>query len=435
MRAGIGAAVIACALACVWTATAVAAPAAPAKCVVTKKHKCPATKPKSKPKPKGSGGSTGTTTTTTAPPPGCGLLTEPYLVGEGLPTKGYSLPATGTVRVLLLFVDFPDDPGGVTTQSIADTFTSNVTQFYAENSYGMLNVQLTATQNWVRMPKPSSAYPDPTRGGLVADSLSYLRDAVAAADASVDFSKYDATLVVPPANSAITRAEANLNPSASAPTADGARISYYAPLSSQIEQYPGHAWSLVVHELGHLLSLPDLYDTSPAAYATVAEQVWVGSWDPMSDDWDGHDFSFWTRYKLGWIAQSEFGCLTATGTIESTVSPIESPGGTKALVVDLGAGGDLVAEVRAATGFDRYLCHTGVLISTIDQFGVSGRGPMVVQQAASSPTDNASLQSCGFLSNALYGAGQTYTDAAHGITIQVESANADGSYTIRATLP
>ncbi len=436
MRAGIGVAVV-CAVACAWAGSAVASPAstdAPAKCVVTKKHHCPAKpKPKPKPKPKKTGGSGGGTTTKSTGPPPCGVWNQQYLVGEGLAAKGTSLSPTGTLRVLLLFVDFPDDPGTVSTQSVADTFASKVTQFYAANSYGKLNVQLTPTPNWSRMPMPSSAYTDTAKGGLVNDPVSYMHDAIAASDATVDFSKYDATLVVVPPNSAITRSEAGLYPTAWGLVADGAHVSFFAPLSSQIEQYPTYAWTVAVHELGHLLSLPDLYDVS--SLDPNAEQTIAGGWDMMADSWEGHEFAAWDRYKLGWLYASQLGCLSGHGTMEQTVTPVETSGGVKALVVDLGSSYDIVAEVRGAIDFDQSLCHPGVLITRVWQLGVTGAlppfSPLAVQPAA--PTDPGSVQSCGYLNNAAFGAGQTYTDAADGVTIQIESANPDGSYTIRAT--
>lgn len=435
-----------CACACA-AIGAPAAAAAPAKCTATKAHRCPAKKrlakkPAARKAKKPAVKKPAKKKPPVPPAPAapvdepCMLATQPDLVGEGALTPGASLPSTGTLHVLVLFVDFPDDQATVSTQSVASTFVPQVEQYYAETSYGRLTVQMTIAPNWVRMANPSTAYPDGTEGGSVADPGAYMRDVVAAADPTTDFAPYDATIVVVPPNSAITRSEASLYPVGSSygPVADGVRINFFAPLSSEVEQDPTVAWTIVAHELGHLLGLPDLYDTS--TLDPVGEQTFVGSWDPMAYNWSGHEFLAWDRYKLGWLPKNDLACLAAHGSLEATIAPVEPwTDTTKALVVDLGDGRDVVAEARTHFGFDQALCNTGVLMYTVDQLGVSGEGPIVLGQEASSPTDDDTIWNCGFLTDAPFGAGQTYTDAASGVTIQVESANADGTYTLRATWP
>jgi hypothetical protein len=163
MRLGVIAVVAACACAGL---IAPAAHATPTKrCAKTKTHRCPVAKAKTKPK----------TRAKPRPPvaaPTCGLVQQGNSLGEGrlLDASNY-LHATGTLHVLFLFVDFPDAAGAGPTEPIAETLGDNLHEFYADASYGRLNVQWAATPTWFRMPEPSTAFPDAAWGGSVALSL------------------------------------------------------------------------------------------------------------------------------------------------------------------------------------------------------------------------------------------------------------------------
>ncbi|MBR5426932.1 MAG: M6 family metalloprotease domain-containing protein [Clostridia bacterium] len=93
------------------------------------------------------------------------------------------------------------------------------------------------------------------------------------------------------------------------PTPDGTAVSAYIAIAEYIKAGEKEPISVLAHELGHYLGLPDLYDTTYSAsvgwgkYAVGYVSVMAdGSW---GDDPDGgyvpYSFDVWSRYALGWI--------------------------------------------------------------------------------------------------------------------------------------
>ncbi|MCZ9338802.1 peptidase M6, partial [Streptomyces sp. TRM76130] len=64
------------------------------------------------------------------------------------------------------------------------------TRFFRRASYGRFSLRPHPLRHWIRMPRPSTAYAI-QRDWSAGRRAAYLRDALTAADASVDFSRYD----------------------------------------------------------------------------------------------------------------------------------------------------------------------------------------------------------------------------------------------------
>ena len=114
------------------------------------------------------------------------------------PAAGFSLGATdntrlkstGEIKMLFLFVDFPDAPANEDAQQLYQSLVPFSQGWFDEVSYGKLRLTVTPVFRWFRMPKVSTTYS--FARGLTFDlHKQYIGDAVAAADASIDFSQYD----------------------------------------------------------------------------------------------------------------------------------------------------------------------------------------------------------------------------------------------------
>lgn len=131
--------------------------------------------------------------------------------------------------------------------------------------------------------------------------------------------------------------------------------------------------SVMAHELGHVLGLPDLYDTSLGSQPE--ERIWiVGCWALMSaGGWGCGDgaartvvnrpphMGAWEKMELGWVETVEVGSgINQLFHLE----PVRLGG--KVLRVPLSAREWLLVEYRDRGGFDRDLPLPGILVYHVD---------------------------------------------------------------------
>ena len=110
----------------------------------------------------------------------------------------------GTVKAVVLFVDFPDRPASAVTQvSPIDyrqpqpywEFLKASVPWFSTASYGRFNLEVTPIYKWYRMPRNSTQWRmdyrsnDPARRLSAEGQGEFTAAAVAAADADVDFSE------------------------------------------------------------------------------------------------------------------------------------------------------------------------------------------------------------------------------------------------------
>jgi M6 family metalloprotease-like protein len=327
--------------------------------------------------------------------PGCTFLPRALRTpGEGRVDLRRALPAAGPLRVAMLFVV----PRGTTAaESPAALYASLAPQaerWFAAASHGRAQLQITPIARWL-----------PVAGTDVSDALD------AAAAASVDLSGFDAVAAVLPSETQLGASHAEVVPYgrvhfgvvlAPHPTAESAR----APA----------LWTVLVHELGHVVGLPDLYVSAGQG----AESLYAGPWDPMSVPL-GQSMLAWHSWQLGWLDPANLGCIFS-GSREETLAPATVAGGLKALIAPLGSGSALVVEARRRTGLDAGLCDEGVLVYVVQTDAVPKAAP--VRVVAPEGADGA----CGPLSRAALHAGGSLRTA--GVRVEVLAEDGDG-YRVR----
>lgn len=334
----------------------------------------------------------------------------PFL-SEGPITADGSLPPRGQVDAAMIFVDFADAPAAESIGAIAPLYTAYL-DWFREVSYGRFSVVVTPVPQWFRMPRPAHSY-----GSLYGSpSLDqYVADAIAASDATVDYSRYQSVWIVPSLNS---RQVANTGysrfPGRGVPV-DGTEMRF-AMISSALFRDRGFFPSVVAnHEFLHTMGLADLYggDSSP-----------LGRWDPMyGDPTTGPSTRHvlaWHKWLLGWLDADQLTCLTEAGQLEETVSPIETAGGKKLVIMPTDPSTAYALEVRAKVGYDRDICKEGVLLYTIDSQVNNGLGPIRAKSAGGACSPDATP----------FGVGGLYEDA----QVKVEVLATDGrAYRVRIT--
>jgi len=152
--------------------------------------------------------------------------------------------------------------------------------------------------------------------------------------------------------------DANMSQAGSQPLmADGVRIFGYSMVSehSQVGTF--------VHEFGHDLGLPDLYDIDGSSYG-------IGRWGVMSSgSWNGGGaspahFCAWSKVKLGWVSPVE----VMNPRSNMTISQVETGGKVYKLPIGDPLTSDeyFLLENRQQVGYDQKLPGSGLLIWHVD---------------------------------------------------------------------
>lgn len=301
--------------------------------------------------------------------PGCSYKPQAMLTpGEGRPDPSRALAASGTLRVAMLFaapdgIQPKESPSDLVAQLAAPT-----QRWFEAASYGRARLQITPLPTWL-----------PANGTDVSA-------AVAAVGSQLDLSRFDAVAVVLPEETRGFASHAEIVPLG--PVRYGVVL---APHPTATAERAPELWTVLAHELGHVLGLPDLYVTA----GNGAESIYVGPWDPMSRPL-GQNLLAWHAWSLGWLDASNVACIY-TGTREAALTPLETTGGLKALLLPNGAQSVTVIEARKKTGLDAGLCAEGILVYTIQIDAVPKAIPVRVLGkntggGACGPLSNAPLQ-------------------------------------------
>ena len=317
--------------------------------------------------------------------------------GIGFPVKSYVPSLEGTLRVALLFVDFPDAHAEHTTQAEAALGDLDGAEAYLEAmSYGKLDVEFVPHHKWLRAPNPTKHYT------IKLDEISPTinQEAVTLADPEVDFSGFGAVVIVLPSSRFFAGHAAGIT------SADSSSMGT-ATINTRIKSGPGelHSWSTVlIHELIHVLGLPDLYDygvfgrrggggaepelpTGHDWHAIRIGLMGLSARYPASAPIDARSYSAmlgWGRWQLGWLSAPEVQCITAP---EATIrlAALSHPASGVAMAA-LPASHDaiIVMESRRESSYDPVWPHDAdaglaeerVLVYTVNPTLGGGRRPI-----------------------------------------------------------
>lgn len=354
---------------------------------------------------------------------------------EGPTDYSFLIRPAGAVRAVMLLVDFPDAPQTETPSSIFDLLVPPARDWLKEVSYGRMSLEVTPVAKWFRMSRPSADYGFSKQIPSLTfeQHRDYIAEAVRLAGADVDFRKFQIVLVVASKGSQIPVSPTFHARVGEGIAVNGSEVRHAITFGADIRAaLPDHARNVFVHEMGHLMGLPDLYD-----YEGSRKLQWkyVGAWDDMSSILLGAHYLAYHKLKLGWLSRRQVRCMTMPGVMEATLTPLETPGGRKAMMVRTSPSHAYVIEIRKPFGADRPLCDTGMLLYSVDAAVSAGRGVVKVLPAEDG-NDPATIERCALLYNATYdlrpGKPHSYSSPANGISIQLKSRHGD-AYRVRVT--
>ncbi|MGQ9515592.1 MAG: immune inhibitor A domain-containing protein [Thermoproteota archaeon] len=274
-------------------------------------------------------------------------------------------PTTGEQRTLVIAVKFSD----ITSTShdlkyLQDLVFMKMDDYFREVSYNKTFFSGEVI-GWYTLPREYSYYVNATSKRILRTRLEEIvHDTVEATDRDVYYPGYERIYLVfngefiPMGSVGLLTIE----------TEDG-NVKVSISWISEIE--PLGVW---VHETGHNLGLPDLYDTE-------GNEEFVGRWDPMAEGAWNHGglspahFSSYGKLKLGWIPREQTLDLLMGQDDSIALEALEErERGFKVVRISLGENRYYLVEVRKKVGYDLYLPDSGVLLLYIDESIQSGKG-------------------------------------------------------------
>jgi immune inhibitor A len=286
-------------------------------------------------------------------------------------------PLRGTVRVIVVLVDFSDKHMSETQQHYQDLFFAlgkpkkSVREYYRDVTHGLIDLQ-GAVVGPFRLPQTLKSYAHGASGMGTAspNAQTMASDAVSAADPQVDFTPYDndrdgfvdAFIVIHAGPGAEVTGSHDDIWSHKWVLAEGARTVDQTKIYAYLTVPEDCKIGVCAHELGHLLfGFPDLYDID---YSSEG----IGNWCLMAGgSWGGggdvpvHP-SAWCKANQGWVTVNMVKTNAAI-----TVIDVKTSHTVHRLWMN-GTGGNeyFLIENRQQTGFDASLPAEGLLIWHID---------------------------------------------------------------------
>jgi M6 family metalloprotease-like protein len=246
-------------------------------------------------------------------------------ISRYVPPAWHGMPTTGTVKVFALLIEFPDylhkNEANIVQSMLFGSPTTgtpyeSLANYYKRASYNLLNLSGGATLGWYKSNKKRSdiVKDDNGRDSLIKEALLHFKTQ------GHNFAQYDNDndgvidyfmVFWTGPDTGWATFWWGYQPNFSDPSfkLDGKSLGKY---SWQWESNPvGTAFTprVAIHETGHALGLPDLYDYK----GNVGPNGGVGGADMMDKNWLDHNcFSKW---MLSWVKPTIIGSGTNTVTI------------------------------------------------------------------------------------------------------------------------
>jgi len=330
----------------------------------------------------------------------------PYQIEKPVITK----KTIGIKKLLVILVYFPDNPFLYEKRNFSDLLfkenNNSLRDYYYEVSYG--NLLITGeVYGWFCLNNNYSHYVDSNFGiygnyphnsqGLVVDLIKICDPEINFRDYDEDNDGYVDNLIIVHSGPGAEETQ-NKNDiwshkweladnSAGSPgpylTDDGVYVNFYTIQPERFQDGKLITIGVFAHEFGHLLGLPDLYDTDYSSYGLgifclMASGGWARKNENEPYGSSPTHLSLWCKYLLGWITPDSFqkGYLEEVKELEippSTILPygiriLENPNSTADWSFNQkGKGEYFLLEHRRKIGFDQSLPNEGLLIYHINE--------------------------------------------------------------------
>ena len=295
----------------------------------------------------------------------------------GWPRISDRMRTTGTVITQVIFVDFPDAVAAMSPQQ-AFAKVSGASDTFNEMSYGKLDYKLVPNYKWYRMKLNSSLYAPLNKS--FDSHRAYIAEALSLADPDIDFSSTDAFLILanPDASGIGNSGPAFASIYGKGFTLDKKYIANGTTSANDLNDWKS-IW--LNHEVTHTMGLVDFYAfTSSDLSNSLDGHRYVGQFSYMglsSFDSNSPGLTAYERWYLDWLDDSQVLCSSAN-EITQLITPVETVGGIKAVMIPLSRTQSIVIESRRPIGIDIKLKKSGTLVYLVDSTKQSGMGPVQI---------------------------------------------------------
>ncbi|UCH89476.1 MAG: M6 family metalloprotease domain-containing protein [Thermoplasmata archaeon] len=282
---------------------------------------------------------------------------------------------TGEKKIVVIATEFPDKAATASISSINNTVTTRMRSYYSEVSYDNFKVMGTVVNNsWLMMPNNITYYTENNK----AKFGEYVRDAIEAADPIIDYDDFrsnsnrvELVILVHAGQDEATSGDpldiwshmSQINPK----NVDNSFVTQYCTVSefSPLGTY--------VHEFGHLLWLPDLYDKD---YSSDGIGLWglMAAGSHLNGGSTPAHLSAWSKYQLGWITP----IVVTSNMFDVSILDVERNAVAYKIpipITDVNSDEYFLVANRYRTGYDSYLPASGLLIWHVDDAKLTSFAP------------------------------------------------------------
>lgn len=379
-----------------------------------------------------------------------------------------STPTLRTKTMLVLFVEFPDRKAADTEAQYSQfrqfgpylNYLQPAATWFNTSSYGQLQLKLVAPQHnrkldWLMMGKNAKDYKWGGNTEDTGDMFHYCHDVAQLAYEryGIRVDAYDLLLIIPAqGKSGLPNGPATINDQYMGQEQVPSRVvmverdgkahtlGTFVTAGNDLFRW-GYRW--LIHETGHTFGLPDLYMYKPEIDGKEVDRFfYVGGWDMMGNiGGQSPDFLAWHKWKMHWIRDDQVDVVSQASELPSrhVISPVETPGGSKMVVIRTGLSTAYVAEFRTRLGVNSETPQekqAGVLLYRLDTtLPESGEKPVlqiISRQYYHSPEVGGernltgvwrpiSKSLDGYEQGATWQAGDVFSDPATGVIIRIDS--------------